>query len=378
MQIQIDEMYFEQFVARMEKLGRIAAKMGIDAPTFEIISERMITDDADLYTYKSFVIEVKGDAPKMPGGWTFVAKIDHDENLVYGVREIPEMYSSAADVKCKCDHCNTNRYRANTFVVTDGEKFLQVGGSCLKHYMGHASPKNMIYFFDEMKDLDNEKSYGSSSRIAYDTLEEVICASVAAIRRFGYVKTSHGCEDNVPTRYVVSNILHMPNSSFKRSDIEVFKDHVNPCVEFMFNMKPFGDGSYTNNVHQVAKNGYVSSKSMAYAVSAVACYLRDLDKKAEQAITDKIGNESKHIGSVGERLKGLELIVTRTNPIETMYGTLTVVSMIDNSGNMFTWFASGYREFDENEQIKIAGTVKAHDEYKGKKQTVLTRCKLVD
>ncbi|ADQ52944.1 hypothetical protein CL89_gp253 [Aeromonas phage PX29] len=376
MKIKIDELFLEKFKERMNKLARIAAKMGIAAPTFEIVDTEYVRDDKIDAYYKRFIIEITGEAPKMPGGWTFVAKINHEENLTYGVREISQKYRNVSELKCSCDHCNTNRYRANTFIITDDEKFMQVGGSCLKHYMGHVNPSSMIAFFEEMKDLDNEESYGSTiHRIAYTELDKVICAAVTAIKRFGYVKAEHGSEDNVPTRCVVDNILNSPKSVITMEDIKEFESHVIPCSQFMMNMKPFGDGSYSENVKQIAKNGHVSSKAMGYAVSAVACYLRDLDKENERKIKEKVGQNSNHIGNVAERLRGLQLTVIGTKAFETMYGTTTIVNMIDTSGNIFVWFASGYREFDKNEEIQIAGTVKEHREYNGTKQTVLTRCK---
>ena len=46
--------------------------------------------------------------------------------------------------------------------------------------------------------------------------------------------------------------------------------------------------------------------------------------------------------------------------------------MTDKDGNKYKWSTSKY--FNEDEDVKLKGTVKEHAEYKGIKQTVLTRC----
>lgn len=56
-----------------------------------------------------------------------------------------------------------------------------------------------------------------------------------------------------------------------------------------------------------------------------------------------------------------------------------MVVMHDASGNELTWFGSNNDAFDlkQGDVVTIKGKVKAHKEYNGKKQTVLTRCKVL-
>ncbi len=49
--------------------------------------------------------------------------------------------------------------------------------------------------------------------------------------------------------------------------------------------------------------------------------------------------------------------------------------MQDENGNVYVWFASGNFVPDLGSHYHIKGTVKKHDDYKGDKQTILTRCK---
>jgi hypothetical protein len=61
---------------------------------------------------------------------------------------------------------------------------------------------------------------------------------------------------------------------------------------------------------------------------------------------------------------------------------------VDNDGNIFKWSTSSNLEYTIKDQsysqwhildkgaiVQLSGKIKAHDEYRGQKQTVLTRCK---
>lgn len=82
--------------------------------------------------------------------------------------------------------------------------------------------------------------------------------------------------------------------------------------------------------------------------------------------------DSVHVGKVGERLD-LILIVKKAIKIDTDYGTSTMHIMSDYDGNTFIW-TTGVKTLVTNQEYEIRGTVKAHSEYHGDKQTILTRC----
>ena len=83
-------------------------------------------------------IEVNTVAPTSPNGWSFVAKIVHtpDGNIINhvpGSGEIPVGYREGATA---CDHCQTNRFRRDTYIVRRGSETQQVGSSCLEEFLG--------------------------------------------------------------------------------------------------------------------------------------------------------------------------------------------------------------------------------------------------
>ena len=98
-----------------------------------------------------------------------------------------------------------------------------------------------------------------------------------------------------------------------------------------------------------------------------------------ESVKVKENEKSKYYGTVGEKVKELELTFLRTFHYETQFGWMSIYLFEDSDGNQFKWnTSSGFDHvLDEGEKIKINGTIKAHSEYDGIKQTVLTRCKLV-
>ncbi len=88
---------------------------------------------------------------------------------------------------------------------------------------------------------------------------------------------------------------------------------------------------------------------------------------------------SNHIAEVGEKV---EKVVTlkRVNWFSTSYGYYGTMVGIhcfeDESGNVIVWKTSSAPDMEIGDKVTIKGTVKELGEYKGVKQTVLTRCKI--
>lgn len=86
---------------------------------------------------------------------------------------------------------------------------------------------------------------------------------------------------------------------------------------------------------------------------------------------------SEWVGDIKER-REFEIKVLFIIEREGYYGPVDIIKMRDASGNMLTWFATSSHGLRKGDTALIKGTVKKHDEYKGVKQTVLTRCTVLD
>lgn len=91
-------------------------------------------------------------------------------------------------------------------------------------------------------------------------------------------------------------------------------------------------------------------------------------------------------GEVGKRIT-IRATLSISFYWETQFGIQYMHLMRDSNGNIYKWLSnkavcykngSGdyhYIEEHDAEEFTLTGTVKEHVEYKGAKQTVLTRCK---
>jgi hypothetical protein len=101
-------------------------------------------------------------------------------------------------------------------------------------------------------------------------------------------------------------------------------------------------------------------------------------KEMKEALAPKSASE--YIGNVGETITvAVTLVSIHTFTTHfTYYGeTNYIFKFSDNDGNTIVWKTSSYQQIEEGKRYEIKGKVKEHSEYKGDKQTVLTRCKII-
>ena len=87
---------------------------------------------------------------------------------------------------------------------------------------------------------------------------------------------------------------------------------------------------------------------------------------------------SEYQGKIGDRLD-LILTIESAISLEGYYGPNTLYTMRDEEKNIFIWITASTKiKLEEQKNYHLKGTVKEHKFYKGKKQTILTRCALVN
>ena len=100
----------------------------------------------------------------------------------------------------------------------------------------------------------------------------------------------------------------------------------------------------------------------------------------EKRLANAPKTDSQYIGAVGDKVE-LELTYVVAFEFRTHFTykgeTSYLYKFADADGNTVTWKTSKWLDIEEGQTYKVAGTIKDHTEYKGDKQTVLTRCKVV-
>lgn len=100
------------------------------------------------------------------------------------------------------------------------------------------------------------------------------------------------------------------------------------------------------------------------------------DKVVEVVETLKYpATPSQYVGKVGDRLS-LDLTVTKSIPIETIWGRSTLHVMVDANDNEFIWKTNS-KSWEVGSQRHLKGTVKEHKIWRNSQQTWLTRCQEV-
>ena len=126
-----------------------------------------------------------------------------------------------------------------------------------------------------------------------------------------------------------------------------------------------------NDARLLALQAYCKFSMFGYVAYAPVAFKRFEDKKkaAEKA------SESRYVGTIGEKWSGkvndFHLLTHWDNGFG---GTVYLYSFKDEDGNEMVWKAS--KGVQTASVSTLTGTVKEHREYKGKAQTVLTRCKV--
>ena len=84
---------------------------------------------------------------------------------------------------------------------------------------------------------------------------------------------------------------------------------------------------------------------------------------------------SKWQGNIGDRITRYLTVTKITELPDGYYGPSTFFLFADEEGNEYTWTTAA-RKLELGESYEVTGTIKALQKYKGKEQTVLTRCRV--
>lgn len=377
----IPEVNFPKLEAHIEKLAKQAVKLGclpitmtvggyVDQPRSEL----------DGLLVRVYDVEVTGTTPVI-NGWWFIARIEHlDEgNILYMVEgEHPPEWARTTEPKC--DHCKTDRKRKDTFLVRheDGD-VKQIGSTCLADFLGHHDPQGLAAMAQDIAMLDGFidecSGYDPDAMPAYEhlyRLETYLAYVCQSICKHGWMSRGKAVPGfDVATADDASFTLHRSKDDERPSD----KDRQETAEAIVWAKEYFvvGNGlnDYEWNVAQIIKLDAIRSKHFGLAASIVPAYHRELERRARDA-SKNICNE--YVGEIKKRQIWTGLTVEAIIPIGSHYGVSRLHKMRDPEGHLLVWFASNF-EAEPGDVLSGKGTVKEHKEYKGEKQTVLTRCK---
>lgn len=362
--------------AQFAKLAKRAKKLNLDTVTLEVIGQpfvklvdHYIQDGRNSRTIqvpvKFIQVSFAGELPRI-GGWSFVARVESTVSGKAIVKSFKESTQIDENVDLtRCDHCNISRRRNSVFVIErDGEQ-KQIGGSCLDIYCGEKSLEQFVFtagFVQFVTNVGNE--YGCDDQFRKHNLINVkkfLACVVSAVNATGYVRAdSFG---GVPTRDAAAIAYEEGGKNLTEKDYEAAQQ----VIDWAKTIEPNND--YIRNVQVLCAEEYVEPRQLGILASALQAYHR-----ATRVEESKNGVVSVHVGEVGKR-QDFTLVFKGQNSFDSEFGITHLYRFTDLAGNVLTWFSSVSLDLAKDEQYQAKATVKEHGEYRGTKQTRLTRVK---
>lgn len=356
------------------------------------------------------MIEIKGPRAKA-AGWEFVASLVHLEggtiiNKVPTTQIAEGELVSYRDATPACDHCKTNRYRKDSFVVrSDTGELRQVGRNCLSDFLGGASAEfyarlaEILFSVSSACEASEEEPSGFGGRGEVRApVEEFISNVLASIRSSGWLSRTLAKErgqDGAATADQAWRLMfpwqgdHVKEEEKPTPAEDLYAKQIVLWVEKrMEEIAPAARSDYEHNLFVAIGSDPIGGRQAGVVASLVRYYEKAMGIEAEKKAPKAISN---HFGTVKKREVFTLTLLSRTDLEGGNYGPSFLHVFTDAQGNIAKWFSSqknvvglldgdtiSWRAMEIGTAYQIKGTVKKHDEYKGAKQTVLTRCVVLD
>ena len=374
-----------------KKLSRIANKCktyGNDF-VFSVVGEEMRENNKGYYN-KFIIIDVEGTAKV--DGWEFIASMDVHENgnvirRCNNDAEIPQHFWHSENM---CDHCHTKRQRNNLYIIRNIEtgEFKQVGATCLASYTHGLDMEVVVAWLDGIEKLEEYNGVAYSGGKSYYSIESVLSYAHIIISKMGYLKNDY--DSPLTTKSLVCDMI-MPNifaTTFEKR-VAILNEHIAMHgYDTQFSVSDFlqdvsadvqniidyylsceSNSEFIHNVQTILKEDYVDYKSLGFV-----CYLPQGYAKHMDTVAKINRQKHEHYGEIGKRYKNVAIkSVFCAAAFDTEFGVKRIWNITIEDGTVITWKTT---KFIADGFAAIDFTVKAHGEYKGKKQTEVTRCKI--
>ncbi len=378
------------------KANRKLEKAGI-ADRFELVigesKEVKVNNGSAIAEYVTKV-EVELNVPEISfGGFTFVATlIDESGDIITRVAPGQDL-KGYRPKDAVCDHCGITRQRNKTYIVRDADgKISQVGSSCIRLFLGFAPTSlwTLEYDLAEFEASEGEGGYSNGGTSSYDVRELIALAYAITDGGKGY-RSARSCEySGVPTSSRVWFHLYPRFEGFKNAAEEaaaraehhaiiaakeaVTAETIDAVIASAATLS--SDTDYGSNMQILVGKERVTSKSVNMLISILAVFTKERTQRAEKA-----AKVQGFIGEAGDKVEGIEAVVTDVKPIESTYGYRTTTTYLhtfnDAAGHVIKWFASRHQGVDIDDKVIIVkATVKGQDHFAGQDQTLITRATL--
>lgn len=385
----IHEDNMPRLMKKMTRIQNKCKKYGCDFHFAEVGEEYRdyIGEYGEQYTLRFVLVEAEGRA--VVNGWKFVASIQHTEkgniiNKATDEVEVPERYYTGRPV---CEHCG-NKRTVNTFLVYNEEtgEFKQVGRNCLCDYTNGMSAEGVAQYTSAFEGLIEGEAVQPGNRMPrYYGVRNYMLYVAETIRHFGYVKNGEGnysTRDRAMDFYTLEHHgrYYIEREDKVRNDYDDCGFNLNSPEAADMVEKALAwldtqgeDNNYMHNLKTACALEHDNGRNFGIIASLFPTWNRDLERQEQKRREQEAGKKSEWVGEVGKRVSLEVAEVKLLTSWETRFGCTCVWKIVGKDGNVYTWKTGN--DIPEDAK-KITGTVKEHKEYRGVKQTELTRCRV--
>lgn len=383
---------------RVEKINARLTKRGYTGLVELTVGEaRRVTETGEGgVPVERVVVDVTlSGRPAQYDGWEFVAAVDTIETdgaAEFVLRCAPGAEVSEAERAMlepfACRHCGTRRpNRRYTFLLRNAEtgEATQVGKSCMADFLG--TPVSPTLFVADV-DEEIDKFVADHSAPAFSP-ETVVAAALAIADTDGFYVSRDRAEllKRPSTASLVSTVL-LESGRVRAGVLEAYPALLAPDTaragRVIAELLEAQDSSaYLDNLRAVLRAGVVEPKHIALTASAVVAH-RMVTERAEERAEREAQKAARaaarasvvYAGEVGEKIT-VTGTIERKRWIATQYGSSALV-IVDAGAHVLKMFttAAWADDAEEGQTVTLTATVKAHQEYEGTRQTVVTRAKV--
>ena len=355
------------------------------------------------YKQECISIEITFPATLEAGNWEFLGlKVAFEDTfLTFG--NVPNEFKNTS---FHCDHCHSDRYRKSVVIIrnSDNGKVLQIGKTCLDKYLNSALKQfsTLLLTIDEIMENavnSDETGFfdGYSIHNNYIDVKRYLWIAYNDIMERGYHKKDSYEVIDGKVECTASSVF----TAYYKDKTELTEEQestVNECIEaYKAFIDKKGASDFSDNVIKLLSANFIDTKytNMVVFVPTFLINSRkfEAEKKAKQEKAKKFneGLANEFLGEIKEKVTS-EVTLIHCRAFETCFdgyhSNLTYnYTFIDNAGHLLQWkttkrikddFEMGMQDYAETKpKMTITGTVKAHNEFKDRYYTILTRCKII-
>jgi len=346
------------------------------------------------------LVVVAGEAPKI-NGWSFAAVLQHLEGgniLAYVPGWETAVPTSYREAEPYCDHCRTTRERKDTYLVcSDAGEWKQIGRSCLRDFTGHKDPQAIAEFAEHLAMFSGSCSaaeeyddFGGGSQSRWISMASFLGVVAWCVRTEGWVSRKAAKDAMGGLQATADLAMHILWPARNAEDEKLGKGHAEThtddddrvareAIEWAQSLEPKVDDDYLWNLRVLAHSDAIEIRQTGLAASMVAAHARATERELERRRQAEGAKNSEWVGQPKERIE-TDLTLVSTKFFDNDFGGTNLMMFTDPAGNRIKWWASASAGWEPaiGSTSHVKATVKEHAEYKGIKETVVSRVQEYD